>query len=118
MDIREKIAQDLKANYYHRSPLEQADQILAFIKEAGYKSPEEITSFLSSIAEDTLKKARAGYVKLADDQSLPPVPEKHKNYPGYMSPCNDAWQDGYKWLRKQLVSWRKVELEVKDGQEH
>ena len=71
MDIREKIAQDLKANYYHRSPLEQADQILAFIKEAGYKSPEEITSFLSSIAEDTLKKARAGYIQLADDKEMP-----------------------------------------------
>ena len=84
------------------------DQILAIIQEAGWKPP---TKKVCQGCPDRFE----GCVKLADDQSLPPVPEKHKNYPGYMSPCNDAWQDGYKWLRKQLVSWRKVELEVKDG---
>ncbi len=47
------------------------DQILALIKEAGYKSPEELASFLSSIAEDTIKKAREGYVKMAAD-NVPP----------------------------------------------
>jgi len=77
------------------------------VKEAGYKSLEEIASFLVSIAEDTLKKARVGYVKLADDQSLPvnpyhPLPgskdfdERFAREIGYGESQQDMLEQGWK----------------------
>ncbi len=51
--LREKIAIDLKVNYYHRSPLEQADQILALIKEAGYVQLAEVQTLPTNDWGDT-----------------------------------------------------------------
>jgi hypothetical protein len=59
----------------------EASQILALIKEVGWKSPEEIAEIIKKSAYALSDKhtrevaeARVGYVKLAADQSLPELP--------------------------------------------
>lgn len=81
-----------------------ADQIHAAYKEAGWKSPEELASFLASIAEETLVKARVGYVKLAKDQTLPET----DTIEGWRI---DGFKKGYQDCQRIMCSngWRKVE---------
>ena len=53
-----------------------AGDILALIEQAGYKSPEEVKAFGNKRFQEGILQAGAvleteGYVKLADDQTLP-----------------------------------------------
>ncbi len=77
-----------------------AEEVVEWVKEAGYKSPEEIVKFLASIAEDTLKKAREGYVKLAENQNLPRNP--NLGIPAFFKEYKEAQEDLIK------AGWRKV----------
>ena len=119
MELREQIAQpiDLLFRKYHCGYSQKdmdicADQILSLIREAGYKSPKEFASFLASIAEETLKKAREGYVKLANDQSLPVNPYVVLNFSGE-GLAEFAGNCGYTEGQEDMLkaNFRKVELE-------
>ncbi len=91
---------------------EWTNQILALVKQAGYKSPEEAIELNIWSVDDDREIDRAvwakanGYVKLADNQALPP------SYIG----------DGFDYKRGQqdmlkgdtTTYWAKVRREVKD----
>ena len=78
------------------------------LKKAGWKSPEEIASFLASIAEDTIKKARLGYVKLADDQTLPESrPSIVSSFGSYHAGQQDMLKQG--WRRVAFTQNKEAE---------
>ena len=79
-----------------------AGNILALFKEAGYKSTEEVADILQRLVE-ALKEA--GYVQLAEDQSLPTNPVlRNTSY---------EWRTGYYRAQQDMLEtgWRKVKLE-------
>lgn len=82
--------------------LQQAKQILAIIKEAGYVEADKIVvnDIEELIAKDGLDKwAKAnGYVKLAETQELPPL-----EWVNYLKP--EIKRD------LLLAGWRKIKLE-------
>ena len=71
---KEKLACSLISRYSYKEVKDVIDEACLHqrdkLKALGYKSPEEVTMFLSLIAEDTLKKARVGYVK-RDKEKVP-----------------------------------------------
>ena len=90
-----------------------ADQILALTdvhykeKFKGYKSPEEVSLFLSSITEETLKKARIGYVQLDEDQTPLTIYPSQKE-----TDYNQGFTDGERKMAHDMreEKWRKVKL--------
>ena len=96
-----------------------ADQILALIKQAGYKSPEEVYNQTMQAKksgwDDCERWHKAeGYVKLAEDQSLPRIPDRFKEHPNYNYVYNDGWRNGYAWL-KNKVKANFVKCEPKEA---
>lgn len=91
------------SNLARKDCLTFASGILALIKEAGYKSPEEIALIFNpdylnfqkgvEVTEELYKD----YVKLADDQT----PPQH---------CIDGGCN----FKKELKGWRKVEVKCED----
>jgi len=57
--------------YERGDDLKVADQILALIKQAGWTPPEDNASIYQTLATMHKWAKAAGYVKLADDQTLP-----------------------------------------------
>jgi len=78
---------------------DKVKQIKGLFKEAGYLSHEEIQSMLNTLSGGFAEIAKiAGYVKLAEDQSLPDV--WVRDIPSGKLVQEDMWNK----------SWRKVEL--------
>ena len=75
------------------------DEILAKLKDMGWKAPEEVTMFLSLIAEDTLKKARVGYVKWDREKVVqvmkdPPCSNRSERCPTWDAQGHFCYGDG------------------------
>ncbi len=90
----------------------KSNQIFSLIKEAGYKSPEEVEELQAELTEKFATKCEerlVGYVKLSDDQSLPPTP-----LPIDANAVDEIpkFRDGYKWSQADMLKegWRKVEV--------
>lgn len=53
---------------------------------------------------------RQHYVRLAEDQTLPALPEKFRPQPWIDGVYEDGWRHGYAWLKRKIrKGWRKVE---------
>ena len=132
VDTREKIARKFLENDWRHGVKYgvMADEVLALIKEAGYKSPEEVAFFTADVAK------AEGYVKLAEDQNLPQCPYDSLIFPTTVKEAGEFLTQkgltdrektavsgaiarlGWENCQKAMVDedcWRKVEQEVKDG---
>ncbi len=86
---------------------------IAKLKDMGWKAPEEVTMFLSLIAEDTLKKARVGYVewdreKVAIELKAIMVKDRKVKIP---------WLENTDWDKldeRTQESWLKVADQLKE----
>ncbi len=103
MGLREKITEYLEFHIiegdcpcdYHRANLKSmGNEVFDLAKE-----------YLPELAKE------AGYVKLAEDQSLPKIPEMFKAVKYYKSIYDSGWRAGYNWLKKNIKDWKKVEVE-------
>ena len=87
---------------YSLSPQEMAYGIIELIKEAGHLSHEAVQTMLNTLSGGMPEILKIqGYVKLAENQKFPAI-QNSDTIITYISKLRD---------------WRRVKLEVKDGQD-
>ena len=109
----EELPPDMQKNW-----LKEADKILALIKKAGWIDPATVVmpgEFGTPKAAEMLHEwaTANGYVQLAEDQSLPEIP----SFAYDKVEDRELLQRGAINYSKMFTGWRKVKLEVKDGQD-
>ena len=78
---------------------------------------EKATAQILSLTDEYYQEKYAGYVKLCDDQSLPPIPLPVNADAIHESP---KFRDVYRWAQQDMLktvdgkAFRRVELEVKE----
>ena len=88
-----------------------ANQIMSLIKKAGYKSPEEARDLTVWSIDETREIDRKvwakanGYVKLAEDQSIPENPFDSK-----VSGLCESAHNGFEFAKLKYRNWRNVKL--------